>query len=204
MGEARFEQSARGAVVERVVAWDREVAAFVSAELEAFGPEAPGCGEDDALDDAYAHLEEELGDLLYQVFFHSVLAAENGRFTVADVARGIHDKLERRHPHVFGDLHAASSDEVLSNWEQIKKAEKGRDSIFDGIPATLPALLYAAKVVKKASSLGLAPDAVDDGSVGARLLALAAAARDNDLDPELELRAAADRLKQRAQALESP
>lgn len=165
--------------------------------------DAVGDGGPDTDLDAYAHLEEELGDLLFQIVFHTTLATEAGAFGLDDVARGVHDKLVHRHPHVFGLVEVDGADDVVANWEEIKKAEKGRDSIFDGIPATLPALLYAAKVVRKASSLGVEVDAVDDGSVGARLLALAAEARRADLDPELELRAAADRLKARAQALEA-
>lgn len=151
------------------------------------------------LDDAYAHLEEELGDLLYQVFFHAVLAAENGRFTVADVAQGIHDKLERRHPHVFGDLHAASSGEVLANWEQIKKAEKGRESVMDGIPRALPALQYASKVIGKAGAAGeavagaaLAEDSTE-AAVGRALFAAVLDARRQGVDAEAALRTAVDR-----------
>ena len=97
----------------------------------------------------------------------------------------------------------AAGGEVVANGESIKKAEKGRDSIFVGIPAHLPALLYALKVLKKANSLGVEPDSVAvDASIGDQLLALAAVARAADLDPEAELRAAADRLKVRAKALE--
>src|SRR5690606_5333255 len=148
------------------------------------------------------HLEEELGDLLYQIFFHSVLAAENGRFTVADVARGIHDKLERRHPHVFGDLHAASSDEVLSNWEQIKKAEKGRSSVMDGIPRALPALAYASKVLGKARDRVELPTPAD-GDIGAELLAVVARARAAGVDAEDSLRRAAADLVERFRAIEA-
>lgn len=100
------------------------------------------------------HLEEELGDLLFQVYFHSVLAAEEGDFTLADVARGIHDKLVLRHPHVFGTVAVSGSSEVVRNWEQIKKEEKGRASIMEGIPSALPSLLYAHKVQRKAASVG--------------------------------------------------
>ena len=89
----------------------------------------------------YAQLEDELGDLLYQVVFHSVLAREAGAFTIADVARGIHEKLVRRHPHVFGDVEADTVSEVMTNWEQIKKREKGSDSIVEGIS---PGLRVAA------------------------------------------------------------
>ena len=103
----------------------------------------------------FEHLEEELGDLLFQVVFHATLATEEGRFTLADVATTVHDKLRSRHPHVFGDVEVDGADDVVANWEQIKKAEKGRDSVFDGIPAALPALLFALKVQKKAATLGL-------------------------------------------------
>ena len=97
-------------------------------------------------DEGYVALEEELGDLLFQVVFHATLGAEEGRFTLADVARGIHDKLVLRHPHVFAEVEVDGADEVVTNWEAIKKAEKGRESVFDGIPTGLPALLYALKV----------------------------------------------------------
>ena len=99
--------------------------------------------------------EEELGDLLFQVVFHSVLAAEEGQFTLADVARGIHDKLYARHPHVF-EPGAAATDvaQLTVDWERRKVEEKGRASVMDGIPAALPALAYAAKVQKKAASQG--------------------------------------------------
>jgi tetrapyrrole methylase family protein/MazG family protein len=108
----------------------------------------------DAGPSTYQHLEEELGDLLFQVYFHSVLAAEAGQFGLADVARGVHDKLVRRHPHVFGTVEAESPDVVMANWEQIKKQEKGRRSVMDGIPAALPSLLHAHKVQRKAATLG--------------------------------------------------
>src|SRR5207248_762564 len=79
----------------------------------------------EGLPGSYPHLEEELGDLLFQVVFHATLAAEEGEFTLADVARGIHDKLVRRHPHVFGDAAADTADDVVALWEEIKRAEKG-------------------------------------------------------------------------------
>lgn len=108
----------------------------------------------DSGDQAFEHLEEELGDVLFQVFFHSVLAAEEGQFTVADVARTVHDKLVGRHPHVFGDVEAATAADVVRNWEQIKREEKGRTGVMDGVPGNLPALLYAHKVGRKAASVG--------------------------------------------------
>ena len=147
----------------------------------------------------YEHLEEELGDLLFQIVFHTTLAGEAGAFTLDDVARGIHDKLVARHPHVFGG-------EAVP-WEELKLAEKGRDSVFDGIPTQLPALLYAFKVLGKAASLGveLPPAAAlgDRDGIGEALLAAVAAARALDVDPEAALRAAVDELRARAASTES-
>jgi uncharacterized protein YabN with tetrapyrrole methylase and pyrophosphatase domain len=168
--------------------------------LEALGPVGDGGPDTDPV--AYAHLEEELGDLLFQVVFHATLAAEAGAFDLSDVARAIREKLVHRHPHVFGEVEVADADEVVANWEAIKKAEKGRASIFDGIPADLPALLYALKVLKKAASLGVAPDA-HDTSVAGRLLALVDEARRHDVDPETELRALAAELRDRARVVEA-
>jgi tetrapyrrole methylase family protein/MazG family protein len=102
-----------------------------------------------------AALVDELGDLLYQVVFHAILGEESGEFTTADVAGAIHDKLVRRHPHVFGDVEAATSDDVMRNWEQIKKDERGTDSLVDSVSPGLPALLYAHKLFRKAGSIGL-------------------------------------------------
>ena len=156
--------------------------------------------------EGYEHLEEELGDLLFQVCFHSTLAGEQGAFTLADVARGIHDKLVGRHPHVFADVHADDASAVMRNWEQIKKDEKGRESIFDGIPTSLPSLLYAHKVVRKAQTLGVDVPQTDDGpgadEIGDALLAVVAAARALDVDPEAALRAAANELRDRARLAE--
>jgi tetrapyrrole methylase family protein/MazG family protein len=102
------------------------------------------------------HLEEELGDLLFQVVFHATIAAQEGWFTLADVARGVHDKLEARHPHVFGDVQVDGVEELRVVWEQQKVAEKGRASVMDGIPASLPPLLRMDKVVRKAGSVDVA------------------------------------------------
>lgn len=107
-----------------------------------------------AQDLAAKELCDELGDLLYQVFFHSLLASERGDFDVLDVLDAIHSKLVRRHPHVFGDLEVESEEELAPHWEAIKKQESDRQSVMDGIPTALPALLYAAKVQRKAASLG--------------------------------------------------
>jgi tetrapyrrole methylase family protein / MazG family protein len=139
----------------------------------------PADAPDGDLDpDAYARLEDELGDLLYQVVFHSVLAQEAGSFTIADVARGIHEKLVRRHPHIFGDVEADTVSQVMTNWEQIKKGEKGSDSIVEGISPGLPSLLYAHKLYRKAASVGLDPGS--DSEALARGSAALAALRDAD------------------------
>jgi MazG family protein len=103
---------------------------------------------------AYAEVEEELGDLLLQVIFHATLASEAGAFDVDEVAESIRRKLVERHPHVFGDVEASTADEVLSNWEQIKKVEKQRDSLMDDIPIGMPGIARAMKVQKRARSVG--------------------------------------------------
>lgn len=108
-----------------------------------------------------AHLEEELGDLLFQVVLHSVLATEEGAFTLADVARSVHDKLVARHPHVFGDAVAHTPEEVAARWELLKKAEKGRSSVTEGIPESLPALALASKLQRKAESVGMSKAGAD-------------------------------------------
>ena len=107
---------------------------------------------------APAHLEEELGDLLFQIVFHARLADEDGQFDLADVARTVHDKLVHRHPHVFEGADAGDAEAVLSNWEAIKKTEKGRASVTEGIPTGLPALMLTSKLARKARSVGLEPD----------------------------------------------
>ena len=100
---------------------------------------------------------EELGDVLLQVMFQSVMAEEEGRFSFEDVANSISDKLVRRHPHVFGDVRADDSAAVLKNWEQIKQTEhrkESRHSALDGVPRTLPGLLKAQRTQEKASRVG--------------------------------------------------
>lgn len=104
-----------------------------------------------------AKLCEELGDLLLQIVFHAQIAAERGQFDIADVCRGINRKLLNRHPHVFGSVQVQGSAEVVDNWERIKRAEplnRGRSSILDGIPRTLPALQKAAKVQRRVARVG--------------------------------------------------
>jgi len=108
---------------------------------------------------SYTGLKEELGDLLLQIIFHSQIAAEGKEFNINEVLQGIIKKLVRRHPHVFQGLVLNSSDEILANWEDIKKKErkekfKKPDSIFGGIPKSLPSLHYASEIQNRASRLG--------------------------------------------------
>jgi tetrapyrrole methylase family protein/MazG family protein len=173
---------------------------------------------DDELD---SHLAEELGDLLYQIFFHARLGSERGAFSTADVVRGIHDKLVLRHPHVFGDVEADDSETVLSNWEAIKREEKGRASAMDGVPAALPALLLALKIQRRAAGTGFDweggleiayADVVDEldevradpseHEVGDLLFAAVQVARRLDHDPEAALRGAVGRFELRFREVE--
>lgn len=112
----------------------------------------------DAIDaDDIPHLCEELGDLLMQIIFHARMAEENEKFDISDVVKGISEKLLRRHPHVFGEAEITSSEEVLHQWAQIKAREKGcenRTSILDGVPNTLPALMRAMEISKRAAKAG--------------------------------------------------
>ena len=104
----------------------------------------------------HEHLKEELGDLLLQVVFHSEMAEEAGRFNLDDVARGISEKLVRRHPHVFGESDASDSDAVLQQWDAIKRTEKGDEEMpyLHGVGKGLPGLLRASKLQKKAAKVG--------------------------------------------------
>ena len=168
------------------------------------------------------HLEEELGDLLLQVVLHAAIATQVGEFTIADVARRITDKMVRRHPHVFGDVSVADADEVHRNWEALKAAEKPeRVGALDGIPGSLPALSYAAKLSKRAARAGfdwrvLAPvfDKVreevaeleaDPSSVdelGDVLFSIVNVARHLGHDPEAALRGAATKFRRRFELVE--
>lgn len=200
--------------------------ATIDAKLEAGTAEGTNRGSvaPEAEEQAVAHLEEELGDLLFQVYFHATLAAESGRFTLADVARGVHDKLVARHPHVFGDLTGATKDQIASNWETLKKAEKNRISITEGIPAAMPALALTAKLQRKGLAVGMELPGRDevvshlaataarwaesaDGGVGGAadigelLFSLVNLARILGVDPESALRARAAAFRTTVEAL---
>jgi MazG family protein len=109
---------------------------------------------DAALEGDSEQLLDELGDLLFQVYFLALLLKEEGHGDLADVARSIHEKLVRRHPHVFGDLEARTPRRVRENWERIKRAEKDRPGLFHHVPEALPALLYARKVQRRVVAVG--------------------------------------------------
>jgi uncharacterized protein YabN with tetrapyrrole methylase and pyrophosphatase domain len=153
-----------------------------------------------------AKLLDELGDVLFQVHFLSLLLEERGAGDLAGVAEHCRQKLIRRHPHVFGEVEASTAGEVLRNWDEIKRAEPGREAgVFGEVPENLPGPLYARKVIRRAASAGiavpeddvgsLAEAAEDFDSVGDLLFAAVALARRLKVDPELALRAAADRFR---------
>ena len=157
-------------------------------------------------------LEEELGDVLLQVFFHAQLAADDGRFDVATVSDRLVAKLIHRHPHVFGDTVVEGAGEVIRNWESIKSQEKKREGPFDDVPAGLPALLFSYKMQKRAAVLGFQPTEEEAlGQVsravaelgsdpnpetfGEVLFWFVALSRVLGIDPEGALRAAATRFR---------
>jgi XTP/dITP diphosphohydrolase len=150
-------------------------------------------------------MQEELGDLLLQVYFHSRMAEEDAKqpFNIEDVAKSVADKLIRRHPHVFAGEVVDSSADVLENWEKQKAAEKGRTSAIDGVPLAQPALPLATKVLYRLKKLNydlsvsepikLKAD-VDQDQFGQILLGLITQAVDKGLDPEAALRQATKEL----------
>jgi MazG family protein len=101
-----------------------------------------------------AKLRDELGDLLFQVYFLSLLLAEQGEGDLEAVARGVHEKLVRRHPHVFGEVDARTAGRVRENWERIKREEEEREGVFHDVPEALPSLLHARKVQRRARAVG--------------------------------------------------
>jgi len=175
-------------------------------------------GDDDKLLD-------ELGDLLFQVYFLALLLEEQGKGDLAQAARLIHEKLVRRHPHVFGDIEAETPGRVKENWERIKREQEGREGVFHHVPDALPALLHARKLQQRAKAVGFEyPDVQgaladlrdelrelehDLGSeerraeeLGDVLFAAVNVARKLDVDPELELRRASERFRARVEAAE--
>jgi len=148
-----------------------------------------------------SELREELGDVLYQVLFHADIAAEHGEFDIDDVASTAAEKMRRRHPHVFGDSTASTTEEIRDQWTAIKKLEKAeRTSVLDGIPQGLPALARADKVLGRAAQAGLltADDAIapatlgfsSEDDLGPMLMALVMSAKSVGLDAERALRGA--------------
>jgi MazG family protein len=109
---------------------------------------------DAAVADDPAKLLDELGDLLFQVYFLALLLEERGAGGLEQVARGVHDKLVRRHPHVFGDVEARTAGRVRENWERIKREQEDREGVFHDVPQGLPSLLYARKVQRRARAVG--------------------------------------------------
>ncbi len=205
--------------------WDREqdhrsLARYAVEEVYEL-LEAIESGDPDAI-------REELGDVLLQVVFHAQIAADNAepgqRFDIDDVAAGISAKLVRRHPHVFGDAKVSGSAEVLSNWEQLKAAEKPeRSGPFDGVPAAQPALAYVEKLQSRAAKAGFDWDldaeaaerirleleefltagdhAEREREIGDLLMSVVGLARRHRVDPEMALRGAARRFRERFEAV---
>jgi XTP/dITP diphosphohydrolase len=159
-----------------------------------------------------AHVREELGDVLLQVVFHAEIARAEGRFDIGDVAATLIEKLRRRHPHVFGDTEVAGVDGVVENWDAIKRAEKPeRASALDGIPASLPALARADKLLGRARRAGLEPrpDGADapapdtEAALGRALLEMVRSAAAAGLDAERALRGATRALERELRAVEA-
>jgi MazG family protein len=141
-----------------------------------------------------AKLLDELGDVLFQVYFLALLLEERGQGSLADVAEHCRQKLIRRHPHVFGDRAAETAGDVVKNWNQIKRDDERGGEIFGEIPETLPSTLYAKKVLKRAA------DAGHDREPADILLAAVKQVVDSGEDPELALRRAADAYRQQVEA----
>jgi MazG family protein len=164
-----------------------------------------------------AKLLDELGDVLFQVHFLSLLMEERGAGDLAAVAEHCRQKLIRRHPHVFGELEVENAADVLENWDEIKRAEAGREpGVFGEVPENLPGLLYARKLQRRAASagrheaaedprdalarLGTGDRAAGAAALGDALFALVDLARRERIDPELALRAAAERFRARVES----
>jgi MazG family protein len=151
LGEALLELQQLTERLRRDCPWDREQTArtIVPHTVEEAYEVA-----DAALADDRAKLLDELGDLLFQVYFLALLLREQGAGDLEAVARAVHDKLVRRHPHVFGEVEARTAGRVRENWERIKREQEEREGVFHDLPGTLPALLYARKVQRRARAVG--------------------------------------------------
>ena len=155
-----------------------------------------------------ANYVEELGDVLLQVMFQSVMAEQEGRFSFDDVAHAISDKLVHRHPHVFGTVQAKDSATVLKNWEQIKQLEhrkEARHSALDGVPRALPALLKARRTMEKAKRIGYEEKlegVAIEGDAGEFLLRVVKSIADAGIDAETALEQATARFAARFRAFE--
>ena len=166
-------------------------------------------------------LADELGDLLFQVYFLALLLAEKGSSDLEEVARAVHEKLVRRHPHVFGDAQARTAGRVRERWDEIKRTEEEREGIFHHVPESLPALLYARKVQRRAAAIGFeypetagaladagetAPETEPDPHVleemGDVFFAAVNVARRLNVDPELALRTMTRRFVDRVERAE--
>ena len=157
-----------------------------------------------------AGLQEELGDLLLQVYFHARIAQDDPQspFTIEDVARGIADKLISRHPHVFADVQVSGVAEVISNWEEIKAAEKGRTSAIDGVALSQPSLALISKLLHRAEKFGVELDlpnsaVTDADSAADQIVAIAAWASANEIDLDALLRKRARALMAQIQSVEA-
>jgi MazG family protein len=198
--------------------WDREQ---TTATIVPYTVEEAYEVADAALAEDDEKLLDELGDLLFQVYFLALLLEERGAGDLAQVARGVHEKLVRRHPHVFGDVEARTAERVRSNWERIKREQEGREGIFHDVAEGLPALLYARKTQQRAKAVGFEyPDLVgaladltdelreleeepSGHELGDVLFAAVNVARRLDVDPELELRRATQRFRNRVEVAEA-
>ena len=212
--------------------WDRkQTHQSIGKNLIEEAYEALDCIEADDV----AHLREELGDVLMQVVLHAQIAADAGEFTMADVARDIDEKLIRRHPHVFGDAAAKDADDVLKIWDAVKLKEREAkeaaagdvpiEGLLDGVPRSLPALMQAQKVSRKAAAVGFEWDSVDavwdevaeeraefeaerpgtperEMEFGDLLFALVNVARKEGIDAESALRASTAKFRRRWAAME--
>ena len=151
-------------------------------------------------------LREELGDLLLQVYFHARIAEDEGRFTIDDVARGIADKLIRRHPHVFGD--GEVPEDLRGVWERRKRQEKGRTSSLDGIARSMSSLARTQKVIARARShevpVGFPSEPVTAEDVGEQIQDLVARAQASGVDADAAVREALRGLEERIRQAEGP